>query len=55
MLRAVLVYVDAGEMAGAIRDGDWGWFAGGLALMAVAVVIGAARWRVLLEGGQSRA
>ena len=52
LLGAVLVYVDVGEMAQALEDGDWRWFLAALALIAAAVVVGAARWRVLLEGGQ---
>jgi glycosyltransferase 2 family protein len=54
LLGAVLVYVDVGEMARAVEDGDWSWFVAGIALMTLAVVVGAARWRVLLEGGQIR-
>jgi glycosyltransferase 2 family protein len=52
LLGAVLVYVDVGEMAQALEDGDWRWFLAALALFAVAVIVGAARWRVLLEGGE---
>ena len=52
LLCAVLVYADVGEVAQAVRDGDWAWFAAGAGLMAVAVVVGGARWRVLLEGAE---
>jgi glycosyltransferase 2 family protein len=49
LLAAVLAYADVGKMADAIRDGSWGWFAAALALMAVAAVLGAVRWRMLLR------
>lgn len=54
LLGAVLWYVDAGELARTVRDGDWGWFVAAVALMAVASVVGGVRWRVLLEGAQIR-
>jgi glycosyltransferase 2 family protein len=50
LLGAVLVYADPSEVAAAVRDGHWGWFAAALAVMAVAVVVGALRWWLLLEG-----
>ena len=50
LLGVVLVYADVSEVLRAVRDGDWGWFAVGTALMAAAVAIGGIRWRVLLEG-----
>jgi hypothetical protein len=50
LLGAVLVYADLGEVAAAVRDGDWRWFAAGLAVMALAVVLGGLRWWLLLEG-----
>jgi hypothetical protein len=31
------------EVARAVRDGHWGWFAAGLALMGAAVVLGGLR------------
>ena len=49
LLGAVVVYVDIDELARAVRDGQWGWFAAALALMAVAAVPGAARWRLILQ------
>ena len=52
LLGAVLVYADLGEIAAAVRDGHWGWFTAALAVMAVAVVLGAIRWWLLLEGAQ---
>jgi hypothetical protein len=52
LLCAVLVYADVGEVVRAVRDGDWAWFAAGVGLMAVAVVVGALRWRVLLDGAE---
>jgi uncharacterized membrane protein YbhN (UPF0104 family) len=50
LLGAVLVYADPSEVAAAIRGGHWGWFVAALAVMAVAVVVGALRWWLLLEG-----
>jgi uncharacterized membrane protein YbhN (UPF0104 family) len=52
LLGIVLVYADVGEVADAIRDGDWGWFAAGLPLMGAAVVLGGVRWWLLLQGAQ---
>lgn len=52
LLGAVLAYADLDEVVRAVRDGDWGWFVAAIALMAVAVVVGALRWRVLLEGAE---
>jgi glycosyltransferase 2 family protein len=52
LLGIVLAYADVGDVADAVRDGDWGWFAAGLALMGAAVVVGALRWWLLLEGAQ---
>jgi glycosyltransferase 2 family protein len=49
LLGAVLVYVDVDQVAEALRTGDWGWFVGALVLMAVATVVGAVRWRLLLH------
>ena len=49
LLTAVLVYVDVGELARAMRDGQWGWFAPALGLMALATIPGAARWRLILH------
>jgi glycosyltransferase 2 family protein len=50
LLVAVLLYADVGEVVSAVRDGQWGWFAVALAVMAGAVVLGAFRWWLLLEG-----
>jgi uncharacterized membrane protein YbhN (UPF0104 family) len=50
LLGAVLVYADPGDVAAAVRDGHWGWFVAALAVMAVAVVVGALRWWLLLDG-----
>lgn len=55
LLGVVLAYVDLGEMRKALEDGDWRWFLAGAVFIACAVVIGALRWRVLLDGGQIRA
>jgi uncharacterized membrane protein YbhN (UPF0104 family) len=52
LLGAVLVYADLGEVAAAVRDGDWRWFAAALAVMALAVVLGGLRWWLLLEGAR---
>jgi len=49
LLAAVLVYVDVDDFARAIRNGEWGWFAAAIALMAVATTPGAARWRLILQ------
>jgi glycosyltransferase 2 family protein len=54
LLAAVLVYADVGEVAHAIRDGEWGWYAAGLPLMAAAVVLGGLRWWLLLDGAHIR-
>ena len=50
LLGVVLVYADVGEVADALRDGQWGWFAAALVVMVVAVLVGALRWWLLLEG-----
>jgi glycosyltransferase 2 family protein len=49
LLGAVLVYVDVDDLARAVRNGEWGWFAAAIALMAVATAPGAARWRLILQ------
>jgi uncharacterized protein (TIRG00374 family) len=49
LLVVVLLYADVGSVAEALRDADWSWYLGALALMAVACVVGALRWRVLLH------
>jgi glycosyltransferase 2 family protein len=49
LLGIVLVYVDVNDLAAAIRDGEWGWFAAALGLMALAMLPGAARWRLILQ------
>ncbi len=50
LLAAVLAYANVGDVVRAVRDGDWGWFVAALGLVVVAVVVGAVRWRILLEG-----
>jgi glycosyltransferase 2 family protein len=52
LLGAVLAYADVDDVARAVREGDWGWFVAALAVMAVAAVVGAVRWRLLLEGAR---
>jgi glycosyltransferase 2 family protein len=52
LLGIVLAYADVGEVADAVRGGDWRWFAAGLPLMGAAVVLGGLRWWLLLEGAQ---
>jgi glycosyltransferase 2 family protein len=54
LLGVVLVYADVGEVVRSVRDGHWQWFVLGLGLMAIAVVLGALRWWLLLEGAQIR-
>jgi glycosyltransferase 2 family protein len=49
LLIVVLAYADVGAVARALRDADWSWFLAALGLMAVAAVLGALRWRVLLH------
>jgi glycosyltransferase 2 family protein len=49
LLGAVFVYVDVDDLARAVRNGEWGWFAAAIALMAVATAPGAARWRLILR------
>jgi hypothetical protein len=49
LLVAVLAYADVGAVARALRDADWTWFLAALGLMAVAAIVGALRWRVLLH------
>jgi uncharacterized membrane protein YbhN (UPF0104 family) len=50
LLVAVITYADAGEIAKALRDGNWAWMVVALPLTGVAVVVGALRWWLLLEG-----
>jgi glycosyltransferase 2 family protein len=52
LLGAVLLYADLGDVADAVRDGHWGWFVAAVGLMAVAVVLGALRWWVLLDSAK---
>jgi uncharacterized protein (TIRG00374 family) len=49
LLGAVLIYANVGDIAEALRTGDWGWFVAAFVLMAVAAVVGAVRWRLLLH------
>jgi glycosyltransferase 2 family protein len=44
--------VDVDDLARAVRNGEWGWFAAAIALMAVATAPGAARWRLILRGAE---
>jgi glycosyltransferase 2 family protein len=52
LLGVVLAYADVGQVARALGDGDWGWFIAALALMAGAAVVGAVRWRLLLQDAE---
>jgi glycosyltransferase 2 family protein len=52
LLGVVLAYANVGDMAQAIREGSWGWFVAALALMAGTAVLGAVRWRMLLQHAQ---
>jgi len=49
LLAAVLAYADVNAVASALRDANWSWFAAALGLMAIAAVVGALRWRLLLQ------
>jgi glycosyltransferase 2 family protein len=49
LLAAVLAYVDVGDVADALRDGEWSWFLAALALMGLVAVVGGIRWRLLLQ------
>ena len=49
LLGIVLVFADVGEIARAVRDGNWAWFAAAVALMGVSSIFGAVRWRMLLQ------
>ena len=49
LLAVVLAYADVGAVVDALRDADWSWFVVAVAVMAVAAVVGALRWRVLLH------
>lgn len=50
LLAAVLVYANVGDVARAVRHGDWVWFVAALGLTVIAVVVGGIRWWILLEG-----
>ena len=52
LLAAVLAYANVGEIARALRDGEWGWFALALAVMGIAAVVGALRWWLLLRSAE---
>jgi uncharacterized protein (TIRG00374 family) len=49
LLAVVLAYADVGAVLDALRDADWTWFIAAVAVMALAAVVGALRWRVLLH------
>lgn len=52
LLAAVLAYANLGEVASAVRDGQWGWFALSLGVMCVATIIGAFRWWLFLRSAE---
>jgi uncharacterized protein (TIRG00374 family) len=52
LLAFVLAYANVGAVARVLRDADWSWFLAALAVMAVAAVVGALRWRLLLQEAQ---
>ena len=52
LLGVVLAYADVDEVADALRDGDWSWFAAGVALMGLVAVVGGIRWQLLLRDAE---
>jgi uncharacterized protein (TIRG00374 family) len=52
LLGAVFVYVDVGDIAIAVRDGHWGWFAAAAGLMGAAAIPGSLRWQLILRGSE---
>lgn len=49
LLGIVLAYANVADVARALRDADWSWFAAALVVMAAASIIGALRWGLLLD------
>jgi len=49
LLGVVLAYANVDQVAGALRDGEWGWFAAAVALMGLVAVVGGIRWRLPLR------
>jgi uncharacterized protein (TIRG00374 family) len=49
LLALVLVQVNFSAAASSLADAQWEWFAAAVALMAAAIVVGGARWYVLLR------
>jgi len=49
LLTVVFLYIDLGELMRAVEDGQWGWLLPALALVMLATVPGAARWRLILQ------
>jgi uncharacterized protein (TIRG00374 family) len=49
LLGIVLAYAGVDEIARAVRDGNWAWFAAAVAVIGIASVLGAVRWRMLLQ------
>jgi glycosyltransferase 2 family protein len=49
LLGVVLLYAGVDEIARAVRDGNWAWFAAAVALMGISSIFGAVRWRMLLQ------
>ena len=52
LLGVVLAYANVGDIVDALRGGDWSWFVAAVALMALVAVVGAVRWRLLLEDAE---
>lgn len=50
LLAFALGRVDLGESLRAIRDADYGWAAGGVAVLTASKLLAAARWRLYLTG-----
>ena len=52
LLTAVALEIDWGKIDDSLSGAGWGWFALGTLLMAVALVVGALRWHLLLHGAR---
>lgn len=49
LLGVVLAYANVGDVAAALRDGEWSWFLAAVGLLAVVAVVGGIRWQLLLR------
>lgn len=52
LLGLVLAQVDFSSAASSLADAQWEWFAAAIALMAAAILVGGARWYVLLRAAE---